>query len=94
MADIYDYGKKMVLRDRRRLTKNETIVKFRLNHIEKMNLYNEATMRGMTFSQFLREAVNKYTKKNIFSSLREEDGISEEIIQRGKNSIRIITEKE
>lgn len=92
MANLGNYTKYMNSRDRRRLSKNDTTVKFRLSYMEKMNLYNEATMRGMTFSELIRKSVNKYTKKQLFSDLREENGITEEIIQKRDNGIKIITE--
>ena len=93
MAKTKNYTDTMIVKDRRRLNVNDTVIRFRCTEVEKANLFNQAQLRDITFSDLLRRAVNKYTKKKIFSDLRTLNCIDDRvIINETDGDIEIITE--
>lgn len=93
MPKTKNYTEKMIVKDRRRLNVNDTVIRFRCTEIEKANLFNQAQLRNITFSDLLRRSVNKYTKKKIFSDLRTLNCIDDRvIINHTDDDIQIIAE--
>ncbi len=89
----FSYEKHMKDRKRRRnLYLANTIVKFRCSDLEKMNLYNEATKRQMTFSTLIRESVNSFTNTKVFSDYRLDDCDKGFLLKKQKDEIKIIAD--
>jgi hypothetical protein len=90
-----EYKRKMNAKFRRRLAGNETVIRLRSTDIEKNNLFNEASIRNMTFSTLIRQAVNHYTKKKVFSDLRKLNCVDDSVVvNRNKNNVQLIFENE